>query len=335
MLKIKFIILLFLLLFFSLSLLFFVSCGITNQGSNSNSHLFFTEAQKTVPVFKPSSLTTTVQKKIKDLDWSSGTPLYAVYYSLREYITVRDEGTVDRSNIYKLLYDVDTIYSSMIDSGVTVPVQVIVPPFEELPTITADKVFNDLVNNKAIALKKSTDLINSIISWIFTESAYPNKQEYGIATLTYNTDSSIVVDMVYSVDYDIYTPISEYNLRCHLEGNPATHAFQFKYIINDNKLIAKGISRGSGNYMLIKYLDGSTIKYIVVPAEVNEDFFLEQLTSPTAIYTNPDDLPALVADYKNWVVNEDFFENSDLLLTTEDLNKGNLKQGTIFINFSE
>ena len=143
----------------------------------------------------------------------------------------------------------------------------------------------------------------------------------------------ITVEMTFSVDYNIATTETDYNLRCLVSGNPSDHAFQFKYIIGTQKIVAKGVSAGAGNYMLFKYSSGEATNYVVVPADSDESYFVTQNSSASAIYTNADDLPATVADYKDWVVAEAFFTSSNLVTDTSTLNNGNAKAGTIYLNY--
>jgi hypothetical protein len=69
--------------------------------------------------------------------------------------------------------------------------------------------------------------------------------------------------MTYSVDYDLSDTATYYNTRCYVTGNAGTNTFEFKYIVGNNTIVAKGVSRGAGNYMLFKYAGPATDeKYI-------------------------------------------------------------------------
>ena len=135
------------------------------------------------------------------------------------------------------------------------------------------------------------------------------------------------------MDYDLDSTATDYNLRGQVTGNVSEHSFQFKYIISDMQLVAKGVSQGSG-YMLFKYTGwGDAVKYIVVPAGSDEDFFIAQNTTPTNIYTDPADLPSSVAAYKDWVVNASFLTSSEAVTNTNQFNVGNDKAGTIYMDY--
>ena len=318
---------------------FFLGCGSLNtvsSGGSTSSRLFYTSTSGTTPVFEPSSaLSWGVQASdTTTLESITGTPLYSVYFTLREFLASRDEGIVDRSNLYKLLIDVDTVYSGFSSSPETITEQSITSPFAQLPSVVCDSAFNNEIAQTAGARKETSAEVNAIITWIWTDEGNDDKAEYGIATLSYDKlTKDITVEMTYSVDYDTSTSTSEYNLRCFVTGNPEENAFRFKYIIGDQKIVAQGVSSGEGNYMLFKYSSGEATNYIVVPAEAGEDFFIGQNSSPTQIFSNPDNLPSSVEAYKDWVVDTAFFASDNLLTDISILNSGNSKEGTIYLDY--
>jgi len=241
---------------------------------------------------------------------------------------------VDRANLYKLLLDVDTVYSGLSSEAQTITEQTVTPPFSQLSSVVCDKAYNDEANQRAIALKSSSTETQAIQTWIWTDAA--NKAEYGIASLSYNRlTNDITIEMTYSVDYDTSDTDTTYNMRCQVEGNTEQNSFQFKYIIDTAKIVAKGISEGEGNYMLFKYARASDeAKYLVVPAGTNESFFINVNNWPINIITDPASLPATVADYKDWVTSEAFFTADNLVTDISTLNSGNSKEGTIYLNYN-
>lgn len=318
-----------------------IGCGtLTGGGDSAGGYFFYTNTSNTTPVFKPSSTSTQALgilniRATATSEWGAGNALYPVYFSLREFLSARDEGKVDRSNLYKLLIDVDSVFSGITPEAQSITEQEITPPFSNLQKVTCNKAVNDTANKRAIALKDTTAEVAAVISWIWSDS--PQKNEYGIASLIYDkATEEITVDMSYSVDYDVSNPETEYNLRCNVTGNALQDAFQFKYIIGDTiKIVAKGISRGAGNYMLFKYTGfGSAVKYIVVPGDADEDFFKAQNTNPTLIYDDADNLPSSVEAYKTWVVNTDFLTTAEVVSNINTLNSGTTNEGTIYINYT-
>lgn len=311
-------------------------CGQTTSTTStttSGGTFFYTNTSNTTPVFKPSTISTQNLQTLSATEWGAGNPLYNVYFSLREFLSPRDEGVVDRSNLYKMLIDVDTVFSGTSLDAVAITEQEITPPFSKLQKITCNKATNEAENKRAIALKDITNEVDAIITWIWADSAAAN--EYGLASVTFNKNTKdITVDMTYSVDYDLSGTQTDYNLRCNVSGNAENNTFQFKYIIGDAKIVAKGVSKGAGNYMLFKYTGfGASVKYIVVPGDADENFFKSQNTNPTLIYSNPSDLPASVEAYRDWVTSEAFFTSAEVVSDISILNSGNSKQGTIYLNY--
>lgn len=318
-------------LFFSLSILLFLSIPyltscIKSTTTDTNTVNFYSNAANTTPVFSPLT---------QEAQWGSGNPLYSVYYSLRQYLKERDEGVVDRSNIYKLIADVDTVLSGISSSATSITEQEIHSPFASLPSVTCDKAINDETNKRAAAIKETSSNIEAILTWIWTDTP-ATKNEYGIATVNFDKVSkNLTIDMTYSVDYDLSTTATDYNMRCHVEGNTTEHNFKFKYIIGDTKIVAQGISQWPGNYMLFKYISGSDpVKYIVTPSDADEGTFIAENSVSQNIYTDPNNLPSTVSAYKDWVVSTDFFTSSDLMTNTNLLNAGNDKAGTIYIKYN-
>lgn len=311
-------------------------CGLLNSGGSSFAVSFYSNAASTTPVFKPISASASAIASAA-ASWESGGPLYRVYFSLREFLASRDEGRVDRSNLYKLLIDVDSVFSGLSGSAAPIATQEVTPPFAALPKVTCDKAKNDTAGKKAIAMTETSAEVNAIITWIWSDSS--TKEEYGIASIKYGKlTHDITIDMTYSVDYDLSSTATDYNLRCYVTGNTGTNSFEYKYLVGDDGIVAKGISRGAGNYMLFKYRGvNGPVQYIVASAEADESFFKGQFTTPTAIYatTEVGNLPTSeVGEYKDWVETTAFFTAADLVTDISVLNSGNPRQGTIYLNYN-
>lgn len=313
-----------------------VSCGQTSSGGGGSTISLYTSMTSTTPVIKPISTSSSGLSRIAATDgtsWESGNPLYSVYFTVREFLHSRDEGIVDRSNLYKLLYDVDTVLSGLTGTAVAIATQEVTPPFASLEAVNCNKAYNDTTGQRAIAITETSAETNAIISWIWTTGA--SQKEYGIAKVLLNkTTYDITVDMVFSVDYNLSDTATDYNLRCQVTGNTSTHTFQYKYLIGNNAIVAKGISKGAGNYMLFKYKGlSNVVNYVVASAEASEAYFKAENTTPTNITTEANDLPASVSAYKTWVVATDFFTTAEALTNLNQLNVGNPKAGTIYINY--
>lgn len=236
----------------------------------------------------------------------------------------------------KMLYDVDTLYNGTRGMAALLPETIeITPPFNFGNGYTYNKSAKVEVDERSIALSETDTTIYAMVTWIWREDENPLKAEYGVFEAVFNkTTQDITVDFVFSVDYDTSDTATDYNMRTWLTGNALTHAFEYKCILGGatagdsfTTIVAKGISQGEGNKSLFKFdnLSESTL-YLVVNSGDGED----ELEAAT-VYTDPDALPAGVSDYKTFVTAEPFFQFSDLLSDSADLNFGNDNAGTIYI----
>lgn len=299
---------------------------------------FYSEASNITPVFIPSS-------RITALSWGSGNSMYAVFYALREYLHPQEDGTIDRANIYRLLYDVENLFSNMTTEVVALATPGIIdPPFDFGNNVSYEAAINNTSGKRAAAMVTSGNVTKGIVTWIWADLNDPNHNEYGVLEAVFNnTTKDLTVDFIFSVDYNASDTATVYNNRTHISGNSATHAFEFIQTIGGStassnlmQIVGKGVSQGVGENFLLKvksnYNDGfNTPLYVVVSSEANEDT-LRTFTTAEA-YTSPPTLPAVVASYKNYVENTAFFEFADLLVNLQNLNAGNAKAGTIYLNY--
>lgn len=321
------------------------SCGqVSNGGGGGGVDIstisFYSAGADPTPVFDPSVGVTAAAT------WGAGNTMYDIYYTLREYVHSRDSGVVDRANLYRLLYDVETLFSSMTGEVVALSVpQIIVPPFDFSNNVTYEAAVNDETQERAAAMIFADATTRGIVSWIWRETDLPNKREVGVLEASFDhTSKALSVDFIFCVDYDTSTTLSDYNNRTRITGNSATHAFEFAQTIGGSsessklvQIVGKGISQGAGNYFLFKVKsnnnDGfNTPLYLVVSAEADEDT-LETFDVSTEAYTDVASLPASVADYKSYVESTSFFAFADLLTDLANLNQGNSKAGTIYLDY--
>jgi hypothetical protein len=316
-------------------------CGVTNNGGGSTSHAvpLFEMSANTTPVFTPTSLVSAAST------WGSGNTMYGLFYALREYVHSRDTGLIDRANIYRLFYDVETLFDAMSGAVVPLPVpKVIKPPFDFSNNITYSSAVNNETNKMAAAMTQEGNVTKGIVTWIWTDGADSHK-EYGVMeTVIDQVSKDVTIDFVFSVDYTPNDTLCDYNNRTRITGNSGTHSFQFIQTLGGSlessplsQLVGKGISRGAGNHFLFKVKNGNgdgfaATRYVVISAEATEAT-LRAFNVSAEAYSDPALLPASVADYKNDVVSASFYAFSDLLVNLSTLNQGNAKAGTIYLDY--
>lgn len=318
----------------------------TSDTGLASGELFYETMKDTTPVYEPDSVeglsagsyVVPAEAMIDSEEWLSGNLLYSVYFTLRDFQSPRDEGVVDRSNLYKLLYDAETVLTGSYSYAEELAEpQAIASPFAGIDT--SGSVFTHAANleddSLSVAYCDTDSSLEALITWKWLENDNPDKAERGIAYYVYDKETQDVqIDMVYAVDYDISTPETEYNLRCRATGNAADHSFQFNYIIGSTKIIAKGVSQGEDNYVIFKFTGGEETDYLKVPAGEGEAFFVD-------IYENDNEGividPSSIEDgngYLTWIDAEEFMTESDLLTSTEQLNVDvDGLEGTINLNY--
>lgn len=348
----------------SLFLFLLTGCGSdsdsTSSASLTSEDLFYETMRETTPVYDPleaealqtGAMVVPLEAMINAEDWGSGEVLYSVYFTLRDFQSPRDEGVVDRSNLYKLLFDAELVLVDRYSLTETLATaKAIASPFAGIDTsatlftnaannilLSDDEAANesfDADENPSVAYRLTGDIVEALVTWKCVDPGNPDKHEIGIAYYTYDKSTEdITIDMVYSVDYDISSPESTYNLRCKASGNIAEHSFQFNYLIGTTSIIAKGVSQGDGNYTIFKYKSGLNTRYLKVPAGEGESFFkdiydggsVEAVEDPSGI-ADPD-------GYLTWVQSEPFMDSDDLLTSTVQLNVGVTDlEGTINLDY--
>ncbi len=318
--------------------LFITGCSQLTQGITSSTP-FYSNAKSTCPEFIPLSGASASS------DWGPGNGLYHLFYTLREFLPARDNGVIDRANMYKLLYDVESLLIGLKNSAVTLASpKIIVPPYDFGNNKTYAAAANLEGSERAIALNETESLIEAIVTWIWREPSLPNKMETGVFEASFNKNTyDLKVDFVFSVDYDTSDTVCDYNQRTQISGNAATHAFEYRSVTGGSsesygltQMVGKGISKGQGSGFLFKIKTSagefSSPRYVVLNGDADEGT-LRSLQVASDTFADPSALPVTVDNYKNYVVNTPFFAYADLLTDRSALNQGNARAGTIYLNY--
>ncbi|MBU0686224.1 MAG: hypothetical protein KKB81_00025 [Candidatus Margulisbacteria bacterium] len=310
----------------------------SSGGDSGGTGYFLTATENTTPVVLPSASGRALSA------WGSGNTMYDIFYLFRQYVHPDDEGVIDRANLYRLLYDVDTLFTAMTTEVVALSAaQVIVPPFNFGNNYTYNKAVNNTSSEMAAATYISGNTVRGIVSWIWRDATDTNHDEFGILEVTKDTSTDdISIDFVFCVDYDSSDTVCDYNNRTKISGNAGTHAFEFVRTLASStavtsQMVGKGISQGVGNVFLLKIKDGNndgftSTAYMVVSAEATEAT-LQAMDASSEAITDPASLPATVASYKSYVETTSFYSLAEILTDIANLNTGNPKTGTIYINY--
>ncbi|HPF70382.1 MAG TPA: hypothetical protein PLQ13_06915 [Candidatus Krumholzibacteria bacterium] len=219
--------------------------------------------------------------------------MMAAFQLLRNYTYPDDEGRVDMSNIYKVMWETgghleEAPYRC---SGVPAAADAAITCF----------AFNDLLGHAytfgmseesggygvSIAYATSGNEKRMLCSYKWAPEA-AEQICIGVIQAAYDAVSGdISIRFAQAVQYPPGSMMggaegNGFALRAEIDGNSATHAFELKMANNTTSLVGQGVSRGAGNHFLFRCGDA----YYSVPAEATEDD-LAALT-PTDLAGVPD-----------------------------------------------
>lgn len=268
--------------------------------------------------------------------WVWGNPTYEIFNAFREYEFPRDEGVIDTSNVYKLLFEANHSYDDAVREVVELP---------ELTVIDSPFDFGAVSRSythasSEYALSEDGDTVYALLTWIWDEDP---KFSYGVFEGSFDTiTGDVEVDMVYLVDYppggNPEGEDGDYCLRTYISGNEDTHFFTLRtskvgtgdsyYAIS---MIGTGISRSDNadDYFLMKIIDNDNLsgypdgRYFKFPASADEGdligysvfgYTLGEIDDPDNYAEILDGLEFFSLDGSDHATSTDDFLNSDLIL---------------------
>jgi len=293
----------------------------------SSKTAFYSPATNTTPVIQASTAETSLS--FVTTSWDSGNPVYEIFNAFQEYTYPDDEGVIDVSNIYKLLFEAGNTYNNAVDDVTALTAATaIASPFD---------FGNDTVSythaSDSYALAKDGDTVSALLTWIWDESP---KMSYGVIEGTFNeTTGDLSLDMVYLVDYE---GDSDYCLRMQISGNESTHQFTVKtsktgsnegsYSIS---MIGTGVSQSESedDYFLLKIIDNDNLgsytsgRYYKFSSSADEDtlraheidgYALEDIVDPNGYADTIEAMTFFALDGSDHALTTDDFTSTDLTL---------------------
>ena len=316
-----------------------------NNDKNSNAGFFFLDAAKsTLPVFKGNQGIAVVKKsENKSVSagdpWGIDNPLFLIFSMLQEYTPGSNDGTVGIDNIYNIFYMTGTFYDEAMNLGASIPEQHISSPFDlGYDDATYNVALNDITYDKGSAVRQEGSAKYALHSWMRENSGAQPATERGVLQGHYNKAThDLKIDLLSFLDSDV----KKIGMRISIEGNDSTHKFTIKYIkYATNEIFAygvgHGISKGEGNYFLLKFSLGveenltiNNAYYCIEAVDTDQDMKNMDMAGVTDI------LPECI-DYKTIVDNTLLFTKDDLPSSAADFNKGGsgtAPEGSMFLNF--
>jgi len=261
------------------------------QGDSANTLFYAIKA--TTPTFEAtiSAKPQGTLGKIYSAPSFSEPVMMVVFQLLRNYTYPADEGKVDMTNIYKILWetggkldDAKYLCSTMptaIDSDIS--------PY----------VFSDFLGHSyncggiraeslepgygsSIAYQETGTTRKMLASYKWAPNA---AEEISIGTIQASFDDATkIVQLVFAQAVNF--PVDSikggpggggFSSRTRITGNSATHYFQLKMFTGTTSIVGSGISQGAGNYFLIK----SGANYYCIPAGATETTLASKMPSAT------------------------------------------------------
>ncbi len=241
----------------------------TDSRSAATSNAIYAAARKIAPVVTAtSSSALTFQRNgvdlprgsaALDMPWWSGNLGGLIFQTLRDYQYPRDEGKVDGTNLYKVLFEAGNAYENKAPLLAAMADKAVAAPFDFGAFAIADTydkgkngvdgqdVFmaaREVGNAKHMLLAMKQGDVSFIMQGVYDDGA--KDLELNSMTLIPYTSGSMAGD--------------KYGIRSHIKGNEVTHTFEFRFLqfsYNHTmemhyyySVIGKGVSQGAGSHFL-------------------------------------------------------------------------------------
>ncbi len=224
--------------------------------------------KQAAPAFEPAVKAST--------DFSDQAMMVA-YQLLRDYTYPDDEGQVDMSNIYKVLWETNNYLLGASSRGTSTidATDTAISPFAFSDFLgqsyTAGVANEEGGYGSSIAYSVDGNTQRLLVSYKWAPDA-AEQITIGVIQAQYDsTSGDVAVRFAQTVQYPAGSAMggdngSGFAIRAQIDGNSLTHTFELKMALNETSLVARGISRGAGNYFLFRCGDN----YYSVPADATE-----------------------------------------------------------------
>lgn len=261
------------------------SCG--GSSGDSSKELFYNAARQTTPAITAAVSVGSVSVNAL----TPGSAGYEIYNLMRDYNNETDDGVIDMTNMYKMLYEAGNGYENAVNGCSSVAEVEIDAPYDLGLTDTYDcrGATGTMSDNYAygFAIREESAGTKHVLVGFRWAPTPAEQLSHGVMQGTYNeTTGDLNIRALNNV---VYPSSSGFTVRTHIEGNKDTHAFTLNSIVGtlnaghtaymgSYTIVGKGVSRGAGNYFLFKI----GTDYYCIKADATETD-LESLTPATPV----------------------------------------------------
>ena len=253
------------------------SSSTTNNNDDTTS--LYATVKSTAPSFSATvSAAPGLKAQVVSAPSITDMAMNVAFQLLRNYTYPDDEGKVDMTNIYKVLWEASHYIddAAMMCSPISaVTDSAIAPyPFSDFLGHTYDCGGSQAESGgygSSAAYRASGDDRYMLVSYKWAPDA-TQQIAIGVIQASYN-DVTKDVSLIFAqaVNYPAGSTMggstgNGFATRTRITGNSATHAFELKMLTQMASLVGKGISQGTGNYFLIR----NGTDYYCLPAGATE-----------------------------------------------------------------
>ena len=249
--------------------------------TKSGTSTLFNAVKATTPTFTAttSAGASTLRAMVFSAPSITDQAMNVAFQLLRDYTYPTDEGKVDMTNMYKVLYEAGRYLDEApsICSTISPATDASISPyaFSDFLGHTYDCGGSQAESGgygSSVAYKASGSDKYMLASYKWAPDA-AQQIAIGVIQASYN-DTTKEVSLIFAqaVNYPAGSTMggaggSGFATRARITGNSGTHTFELKMLTQNASLVGKGISQGAGNYFLIR--NGSD--YYCLPAGATED----------------------------------------------------------------
>jgi hypothetical protein len=245
------------------------SCGAGDSNGSATGNVIYAAARNIAPVVvATSSASSALQRSnaylvakqaAEAMPWWSGNLGGLIFQTLRDYQYPRDEGTVDATNLYKVLFEAGNAYEGKAGLLDAMTVKAVAAPFDfGAFTIadTYDKGKNGLTGQDVfMAAREVGNEKHMLLAMRQGDGSNIMQGVYNGDTKDLELNSlTLILYMSGSMAGDTY------GIRSYIKGNEATHTFEFRFLqfsYNHSmdmyyyySVIGQGVSQGEGSHFL-------------------------------------------------------------------------------------